>query len=82
MTPVATLPDGSQDGGKDSGWREDRSDKSSTYSDGELANPDDFRRELEKLQVATIYSLVEEVPMDNGSKINFLFLTVILMFRG
>ena len=33
----------------------------STYFEDEKADTEDFRRELEKLQIATIYSLVEEV---------------------
>ncbi len=33
----------------------------STYFGDDKAATEDFRRELEKLQIATIYSLVEEV---------------------
>jgi len=35
----------------------------------------DFRKELERLQIATIYSLVEEVPAKKGGDLNMLFLT-------
>ena len=35
----------------------------------------DFRKELERLQIATIYSLVEEVPAKKGGNLNMLFLT-------
>jgi hypothetical protein len=46
----------------------------STYFDDDKAATEDFRRELEKLQIATIYSLVEEVQILDG-KVNMLFLT-------
>ena len=50
-----------------------RDDKSSYYGGDDVS--DDYRKELERLQIATIYSLVEQVPMKGGGKMNFLFLT-------
>lgn len=48
-------------------------DDKSSFGGGD--SPEDFRKELERLQIATIYSLVEEVPTKNGGKLNLLFLT-------
>lgn len=87
-------PDGGVAGGddepaaKDNGERLDRFETASSYfGDGERRDlNENFRKELEKLQIATIYSLVEQIPMDNGSNVNLLFLTnsqaneVILLF--
>jgi hypothetical protein len=50
-----------------------RDDRSSYHGGDELS--EDYRKELERLQIATIYSLVEQVPTNGGSKMNFLFLT-------
>jgi Ni/Co efflux regulator RcnB len=50
-----------------------RDDRSSYHGGDELS--EDYRKELERLQIATIYSLVEQVPTNVGSKMNFLFLT-------
>jgi hypothetical protein len=38
-------------------------------------DPEEFRKELERLQIATIYSLVERVPTRSGGTMNMLFLT-------
>ena len=50
-------------------------DDASSWFDGGSEYTEDFRKELEKLQIATIYSLVEEVTIENASKLNLLFLT-------
>lgn len=47
----------------------------SSYFGDDRRDNENFRKELEKLQIATIFSLVEQVPMDNGTNINLLFLT-------
>lgn|GEM_PF-5315895 len=50
-------------------------DGKSSYAGDEVVDTEDFRKELEKLQIATIYSLVEQVPVKDAGKINLLFLT-------
>lgn len=50
-------------------------DEKSSFADDETVGTEDFRKELERLQIATIYSLVERVPMKGGGEINLLFLT-------
>ena len=54
------------------GSEKSRDDRSSYHGGDELS--EDYRKELERLQIATIYSLVEQVPT-KGGKMNFLFLT-------
>jgi len=50
-------------------------DDKSSYAGDDIVGAEDFRKELERLQIATIYSLVERVPVKGGREINLLFLT-------
>lgn len=50
-------------------------DEKSSHAGDESLGTEDFRKELERLQIATIYSLVERVPVKGGGEINLLFLT-------
>lgn len=52
-----------------------RLEVASTYFDGANESPEDFRKELERLQIATIFSLVETIPTRDGGHLNLLFLT-------